>query len=94
MDIFHLVTVTFEPHLDMVRVNKQAKHLSQSSFSLTVSRHTQTHTHRADCSTWTTKGRYKLPVPTYGPYVWVSKMHPYVRPVCTGRIRTGSAYRP
>ena len=96
MDIFHLVTVTFEPHLDMVRVNKQAKHLSQSSFSSTVSRHTHTDTHRADCSMWTTKGRYELPVSMTrsAPYIRVHFLTPVHTGIENAPVQTARLYRP
>jgi len=47
------MTLTFELDVDGVKVNQRAKYIDQMSFSLKVRTHG--HTHRVDCSTWTTK---------------------------------------
>jgi len=55
------VTLTFENYQDSVNMNQRAKYLGQRSFTSTViiltdtETHTNIHTHRTDCSIWTTK---------------------------------------
>jgi len=48
----------FEHDLDSVKVSQRSKYLGQMSFHSEVivrtQSDTQTHTHRAECSTWTT----------------------------------------
>ena len=49
------MTLTVEVDLDMVKVNQHDRYVGQSYISFgNYCLDTQTHTHRTNCSTWTT----------------------------------------
>jgi len=58
------MTLTFAHDLGKIKENQRTKYLAQKSFSgkVIVLTHRHTHTHRTDCSTWTTKavGQYNM----------------------------------
>jgi len=47
------LAVEFDP--DSIKVKQHCKYIGQRSFYSKILAWTQTHTHRTDCGTWTTK---------------------------------------